>query len=65
MARAVPDPGGIRSWRDIPQPVSPRVMSRGGRWRRLRRTLRVLLLAGAVAGRDRIASRVSPAASSA
>jgi len=50
MARAIPDPDGIRSWRDIPQPVSPRVMSRGGRWRRLRQTLRALALAGAVAG---------------
>lgn len=31
----------VRSWRDIPQPVKPRAMSRGGRWRRIRQGLRM------------------------
>jgi cell division protein FtsQ len=30
----------VRSWRDIAQPVRPRVMSRGGRWRRFMVSLR-------------------------
>jgi hypothetical protein len=35
----------IRSWRDIPQPVKPRAMSRGGRWRRAMRGVRIATLA--------------------
>lgn len=52
MPRALPAPDGIRSWRDIPQPVHTRVLSRGGRWRRLRASLRAagVLLALAVLG---------------
>src|SRR5205823_3256628 len=34
-----------RSWRDIPQPVKPRAMSRGGKWRRAMAATRVVLLA--------------------
>ena len=37
----------VRSWRDIDQPVRPRAMSRGGRWRRLMVGLRTF---GAVMG---------------
>ena len=37
----------VRSWRDIAQPVRPRAMSRGGRWRRLMVGLRTF---GAVLG---------------
>lgn len=37
----------VRSWRDIAQPVRPRAMSRGGRWRRLMVGLRTV---GAVMG---------------
>ena len=37
----------VRSWRDIAQPVRPRAMSRGGRWRRLMVGLRTF---GAVMG---------------
>ena len=33
-----------RSWRDIPQPVKPRAMSRGGKWRRATAAMRVTLL---------------------
>lgn len=32
----------VRSWRDIAQPVRPRAMSRGGRWRRVMVGLRTL-----------------------
>lgn len=43
-----------RSWRDIPQPVKPRAMSRGGRWRRWRAiagtTALLALLGGLAAG---------------
>ncbi len=35
----------IRSWRDIAQPVKPRAMSRGGRWRRTMQGARVAALA--------------------
>lgn len=41
-----------RSWRDIPQPVVPRAMSKEGRWRLLRAALRtttLVLIAGAIA----------------
>jgi cell division septal protein FtsQ len=41
-----------RSWRDIPQPVKPRAMSRGGRWRRLFAAVRIgalMAFVGAVA----------------
>jgi len=34
----------IRSWRDIPQPVRPRAMSPGGRWRRAMQRVRVTAL---------------------
>jgi hypothetical protein len=40
-----------RSWRDIPQPVKPRAMSRGGQWRlalATARTVGVVLLVGAL-----------------
>lgn len=33
-----------RSWRDIPQPVKPRAMSRGGRWRLVMAGVRATLL---------------------
>jgi cell division septal protein FtsQ len=33
-----------RSWRDIPQPVKPRAMSRGGKWRRAMAAIRVTLV---------------------
>ena len=33
-----------RSWREIPQPVKPRAMSRGGRWRRARHGVRIAAL---------------------
>jgi cell division protein FtsQ len=33
-----------RSWRDIPQPVVPRAMSREGRWRLVMATLRIVAL---------------------
>ena len=41
-----------RTWRDIPQPVKPRAMSRGGRWRLARATLRTMagVAAAAVVG---------------
>ena len=43
-----------RSWRDIPQPVKPRAMSRGGRWRRALHAVRIgavmVLIAGVGAG---------------
>ncbi|HEX2853166.1 MAG TPA: FtsQ-type POTRA domain-containing protein [Opitutaceae bacterium] len=35
------NPPPARSWRDIPQPVKPRAMSGGGRWRLVRAGLRV------------------------
>jgi hypothetical protein len=35
-----------RSWRDISQPVKPRAMSRGGRWRRALAATRATLLVG-------------------
>lgn len=41
-----------RSWRDIPQPVKPRAMSRGGRWRlamALLRAAAAIVLTGALA----------------
>lgn len=37
-----------RSWRDIAQPVKPRAMSRGGRWRRALALTRTVLLASFV-----------------
>ncbi len=37
-----------RSWRDIPQPVKPRVMSRGGRWRLAASLARVLAFVAVV-----------------
>jgi len=37
-----------RSWRDIPQPVKPRAMSREGRWRLLTSALRVVGVAAVV-----------------
>jgi cell division septal protein FtsQ len=44
----------IRSWRDIPQPVKPRAMSAGGRWRRTLESCRLaglgLLVVGLVWG---------------
>lgn len=33
MSKDLVNPPNARSWRDIPQPVQPRVMSAGGRWR--------------------------------
>ncbi len=39
-----------RSWRDIPQPIKPRVMSREGRWRLTLATVRTALVAALVAG---------------
>jgi hypothetical protein len=39
-----------RSWRDIPQPVVPRAMSREGRWRFAMATLRVAGFVGVCAG---------------
>jgi cell division protein FtsQ len=42
-AEAIHTPA-VRSWRDIPQPVKPRAMSRGGRWRRAMQGLRVVAL---------------------
>jgi cell division protein FtsQ len=42
-AEAIQAPA-VRSWRDIPQPVKPRAMSRGGRWRRTMQGLRVAAL---------------------
>ncbi len=39
-----------RSWRDIPQPVKPRAMSAGGRWRRVRRGVRLAALAALAIG---------------
>jgi cell division protein FtsQ len=35
-----------RSWRDIPQPVKPRAMSREGKWRRSMAAVRMTLLVG-------------------
>jgi cell division protein FtsQ len=43
----------VRSWRDIPQPVKPRAMSRGGRWRRAMQILRgagLVICSGVVGG---------------
>lgn len=61
-----------RSWRDIPQPVKPRAMSRGGQWRltlAILRTAAVIGLVGAlgwsgwmVANALQESSRVKPAA---
>jgi hypothetical protein len=39
-----------RSWREIPQPVKPRAMSRGGRWRRVLAVLRVAAVGAFVGG---------------
>jgi hypothetical protein len=33
LSKDLDNPPTTRSWRDIPQPVKPRAMSRGGRWR--------------------------------
>jgi len=39
-----------RTWRDIPQPVKPRAMSRGGQWRLVAAALRMVVVAGVLAG---------------
>ena len=39
-----------RTWRDIPQPIKPRVMSRGGRWRLTLATVKTAVAAAMVAG---------------
>jgi hypothetical protein len=39
-----------RSWREIPQPVKPRAMSSGGRWRLVMAGVRSLALVGFIAG---------------
>jgi cell division protein FtsQ len=55
----------VRSWRDIPQPVRPRAMSRSGRWRRRKETLRaavvVALAVGLAAGAWWVAGMLRPA----
>ncbi len=45
MNQEVVDVPATRSWREIPQPVKPRAMSRGGRWRRARHGVRIAALA--------------------
>jgi cell division septal protein FtsQ len=54
----------VRSWRDIPQPVKPRAMSSGGRWRRTWQGLRiagaVVLVAGLAAGGWFVAAALGP-----
>jgi cell division septal protein FtsQ len=39
---------GTRNWRDIPQPIKPRAMSRGGRWRLALEILRGTLVAAVI-----------------
>lgn len=51
MSKDLVNAPAARSWRDIPQPVKPRTMSRGGRWRLALATLRttaVIALVGAL-----------------
>ncbi len=50
MTQLPPNVPIARHWRDIPQPVQPRTMSRGGRWRLVWSGLRVLGGAGFVCG---------------
>jgi hypothetical protein len=45
----IPAPSS-RTWRDIPQPIKPRVMSRGGRWRLTLSTVKTAIAAAMVAG---------------
>ena len=44
------NPPATRSWRDIPQPVKPRAMSREGRWRLMWSTVRFLITVSVFAG---------------
>jgi hypothetical protein len=46
VSKDIVNPPTARSWRDIPQPVKPRAMSRGGKWRL---TTSILRAAGALA----------------
>lgn len=44
MSKDLVNAPAARSWRDIPQPVKPRAMSRGGQWRLALATLRLTAL---------------------
>lgn len=48
MTREPSNESGTRNWRDIPQPIKPRAMSRGGRWRLTLEISRATLVVAAI-----------------
>lgn len=50
MSKELVNAPTARTWREIPQPVKPRAMSRGGRWRLARAILRATTALAVVAG---------------
>lgn len=50
MSQEIVTAPAARSWREIPQPVKPRAMSSGGRWRLVMAAVRAVALIGFLAG---------------